>query len=195
MQDLERLSALVDDAASGDEAFLKNIAGTPGLRAAWGRYHLIGEVLRDAHTGAPGTSFADRVRDAVAAEPTVLAPRVRPRRSSLRHPLAAGLALAASIAALAIVTLRPATVDEAGVAANGGFTAAPSQVVFVQPRDAAPATNAEDPEYAQREGADQFQRRLSSYLVNFNEQRSNLGVPGVHPYVRIVDFQSDSNRQ
>lgn len=199
MQDLERVSALVDDAASGDEAFLKNVAGAPELRAAWGRYHLIGEVLRDAHTGSPGTSFADRVREAVAAEPTVLAPPVRPRRSALRHPLAAGLALAASIAALAIVTFRPATVDdgaEAGIAANGGgFTAAPSQVVFVQPREAAPASNVEETDYGQREGADQFQRRLSSYLVNFNEQRSNLGVPGVHPYVRIVDFQSDSNRQ
>lgn len=193
MQDLERISALVDDAAAGDEAFLSTITRTSDLRAAWGRYHLIGEVLRGTHAGAPYRHFADRVRDAIAAEPTVIAPRLSPRRSTLRHPLAAGLALAASIAALAIVTFRPAPLEEdgsqAGLAANdGGFTAGPSQVVFVQPRGATAGGD-------EQEGADQFQRRLSSYLVNFNEQRSNLGVPGVHPYVRIVDFQSEANHQ
>ena len=35
------------------------------------------------------------------------------------------------------------------------------------------------------------QRRLNSYLVKFNAQRSSLAVPGVNPYVRIVGFQSD----
>ena len=35
-----------------------------------------------------------------------------------------------------------------------------------------------------------YDQRLNGYLVNFNEQRQRLGVPGVHPYVRIVGFEA-----
>lgn len=36
----------------------------------------------------------------------------------------------------------------------------------------------------------QQDQRLDSYIVNFNEQRVNRGVPGVHPYVRIVGYNA-----
>ena len=39
--------------------------------------------------------------------------------------------------------------------------------------------------------AAQLQRRLNSYLVNFNEQRAQFTLPNVHPYVRSVGFETE----
>jgi sigma-E factor negative regulatory protein RseA len=64
---------------------------------AWSCYHLIGDVLR----GTPGAawSIAPRVSQALAGEPTVLAPRAR-----TVHPLASwAWAAAATVAAVTVV--------------------------------------------------------------------------------------------
>lgn len=189
MQKLERLSAIVDDEIEAtDQHVLTEIAADTVLKAAWGRYHLMGAVVRDELSTAAQFDLASRIHQQLAAEPTILAPRNR--RREFRRPLA-GLAIAASVATVAVLGFKPGSSQEtAGVMAARDPMSLQSQSINTtfatgngngfQPVAAAVPT----------ESSEQFHRKLNSYLVNFNEQRSNLGVPGVHPYVRVVGFEN-----
>ncbi|MGB5671402.1 MAG: RseA family anti-sigma factor, partial [Sedimenticolaceae bacterium] len=66
----------------------------------FGRYRLIGDVIR-GESGVLAVSVADRVHEALDEEPVVLAPRRLMPRQWLRP--VAGLAVAASVAAAAVV--------------------------------------------------------------------------------------------
>lgn len=186
--DREILSNLMDGKIdSRDGAMLGRIAAEDDARAAWSRYHLIGDVMRDGLTEIAPVEFAARLHDEIAQEPTVLAPR-RWRRSRLRP--VAGFAIAASVAALAVVGINRMTPEqrlpntpELAVTAP----AAPGEVPMAGIEQSAAAQSAVDP----FQGSHHSLRRLNSYLVKFSEQRSSLAVPGVNPYVRIVGFQPD----
>lgn len=200
MQELERLSAIVDDdIAASDKPLLHDIAGNPVLRGSWRRYHLIGEVLRRGAADLDAPEFAGRVCKALAAEPTLRVSRRKFTGAGRRRYLrpVAGLAIAASVAALALLGIRPEQPRVAAVPEFAERAATPAaetpvtdgaptaQEALVWHPAPPPTTPAED---------EAFHRRLNSYLVNFNEQRSNLGVPGVHPYVRIVGFEIQPQR-
>lgn len=191
----EQLSAFVDDELDAPPgAFLARLVEDQESRERWARYHMIGDVLRDREAPLALTLGA-RVADALAAEPALLVPpvgkpalgpaaRVTPLR---RWGLAAGFAAAALLGAsfVAREPLQPVPVvaeqgppviaPAAPVNADG---VRPQAVAWDESRDV-PPQNVE------------FHRRLNSYLVNFNEQRADLGVPGVHPYVRIVGFEAE----
>ncbi len=170
----EDLSTLVDGETAADRrtALIDELAADREARAAWQRYHVIGDVLR-AGGQAP------------AKPATVVELPRRERRAA--GPLA-GLAIAASVAALAVmfVLQRPG-----GDAGSTGFEVAeslpPAPRVAAAPAPATAAATTAEPAAMTGAGSEQ---RLNGYLVNFNEQRARLGVPGVHPYVRIVGFES-----
>ncbi len=73
----EQVSALVDDELDGARA--SRIFGQmadPELRAAWDRYHQIGDVLRTEEMAAPlSADFNARFADRLAAEPPLLVPK------------------------------------------------------------------------------------------------------------------------
>ncbi|MEQ8497526.1 MAG: sigma-E factor negative regulatory protein [Gammaproteobacteria bacterium] len=198
----EDLSALVDGEIAEDELprLLDTLADDGGARRSWSRYHLIGDTLRAGAADQPGQP----ARAAVVPLPP-------PRR---RLPLR-GLAVAASVATLAVVLAiggGQVTEEEAPLAlaqggnadsssAAGGVTGTPPGTLDGGLGDslrtagtaalAAPATGTvadDQPGALTPLGA--HDERLNGYLVNFNEQRSRLGVPGVHPYVRIVGFEA-----
>lgn len=77
-QQREALSALVDGQAGSQEVAdaCARWASDPEQRAAWARYHLIGDVLRSEEVGRldRGEAFLSRFRERLAAEPVVLAP-------------------------------------------------------------------------------------------------------------------------
>jgi sigma-E factor negative regulatory protein RseA len=171
--DEQTLSSVMDGEAATGEA-LAGVASTSATRAAWARYHLIGDVLRDNSSEVAPMEFAATIAAQIAEEPTVLAPR-RSAKRALRP--VAGFAIAASVAAAAPGADRiPATTfaepAQMTVVAESAGAATPAPLELS--RDTQPA-----------------QRRFNSYLVKFNEQRSNVGVPGVNPYVRIVGFESE----
>jgi len=190
----ERLSALIDGELDDVEraTALDEVLGDPALRGAWRRYHLVGDLLRAQQAGE--------------ARPAQPAPLAAP--SAMRFPLT-GLALAAAVAALAFTLLlaptpEPATTSAAALAA--AEPAAATVVAVAQPvarpvaaTTAAVATGAAPPPLptvppaalaaAAGSGA-LLEERLNGYLVNFNEERARLGMPGVHPYVRIVGFEA-----
>lgn len=176
----EDISALVDgEVDDGARApLLDALSADPVAGRTWGRYHVIGDVLRT-------TSLDMRVADlpAPAARPEAEIVALAPRRS-LRNPLL-GLAAAASVAMAAILLVN----GSGGPVSQAPVLAIASPVVEAQstPQAVASVDDERDPHLVP---AGSFDQRLDDYLVNFNEQRSRLGVPGVHPYVRIVGFDA-----
>lgn len=93
------LSALMDGELDPDEEarLLARLEQEIRLRETWAAYHVIGDALRRA--GPLSLDVRARVADRIALEPTLLAPRSVPRRPP-RTPM---IALAASVAALALL--------------------------------------------------------------------------------------------
>lgn len=189
--DEQTLSSVMDGEDTTGKALAGVATNTPS-RAAWARYHLIGDVLRDNSSAIAPAEFSASIAARIADEPTVLAPRERTRNTM--RPVA-GFAIAASVATLAVIgigRMEPAGMSEPAAA----IAVAPSVDAVPTPVAAAPAAalTVADPGPAPLElsrDAHPAQRRFNSYLVKFNEQRSNVGVPGVNPYVRIVGFESE----
>ncbi len=195
----EQLSALVDDELDAPPgALLTRLVEDPESRERWARYHMIGDVLRDREVRlAP--ELGARVAAALASEPALLVPPARiPARVRAtgavplrRWGFAAGFAAVALLGASFVARepvqpVAPGVAEQAPPAAGNlqqviQDTARPQEVAWEDARSA-PAANPQTVE---------FHRRLNSYLVNFNEQRADLGVPGVHPYVRIVGFEAE----
>lgn len=110
----EQLSACLDGELPEAELdlLLKQVSRDRALRASLGRYALIGETLRSRETIVAAVDFAKRVADAIESEPPLGLP-AGPARSTFRRPAlqwwrpAAGVAVAAGVAAVAILSLRP----------------------------------------------------------------------------------------
>jgi sigma-E factor negative regulatory protein RseA len=166
---LERVSALVDGELDRAEALqlLGEVADDPKLQQAWEQYHLIGDAAQGrALPRIPAVELFQRIHRAVESEPTLY--RLSAFRAGALRPLA-GLALAASVAVVAVLGVR-SYVPDAGF---GGGT--------VAQRDPAPPVSLA----SVREPASSFDPRLSRYLVNHSE-RAGHTMHGVLPYARIV---------
>ncbi|QKT02405.1 sigma-E factor negative regulatory protein [Ectothiorhodospiraceae bacterium 2226] len=178
-EDREHISALVDGQvdAREEQSLLDRLGKDAELRAAWGRYHLIGDALRNDLPVAVDTGIAARVSAALEQEPAILAPR----RRILQHPKrAAGLAVAASVLGVAVLVGLPQSPEEAGfepvVAATAPSGSASGQLVSEVPR--------------WDRGQPMIESRLNSYVVNHNEYSASTGMQGMLPYMRIVGMES-----
>lgn len=169
----EKLSALMDNELDELEMrrLLASLERDDTLRAAWGRYHLIGAALR--REAPMPADVAARVAAQLASHP---APAGHARRPLTRF--AGQVALAASVAAVAILGARLWL---------GG---ADEPVSPTARNDAAPV------EYL-RAGAtrwDTTEREVESalnvYLVEHNEFAPAAGVSGMLPYGRVVGYDS-----
>ncbi|HEC18100.1 MAG TPA: hypothetical protein ENI97_02015 [Gammaproteobacteria bacterium] len=204
----ERLSALLDGELDGQErqAALDKLLDSEHQRKAWGRYHLIGDTLKRSLPGGIDHGFSSRVMAALADEPTVLAPPVRaPWGQRL-----AGLAVAASVAAVAVLGVQfmyqqdaqaPAQ-QLAKLPANGG--AAPAAPLSQQniARAAIPHPTIQPSMQARIQTVTQtsgikripktpmqrFHPRLNKYLIDHNQQAAGASMQGMIPYARIVAY-------
>jgi sigma-E factor negative regulatory protein RseA len=179
---LEQISALVDDELEqGSRFVLHALATDEGYKGAWNRYHLMGECLRGHLPVHVDLQLANRISRALHDEPVLQGPH---RWQRLLKP-AAGLAIAASVAAIAILGVRQIgsgpTTTMPPIASNAPTLNNDYQTVTVTagPTPQEPARNYSTP-------VDDAQSRLNRYLVNYNEYRANSGVQGTLPYVRIV---------
>ena len=123
--DEQTLSSVMDGEGTTGGA-LAGIAATGGTRAAWARYHLIGDVLRDSSSTIAPAEFAASIAARIADEPTVLAPRRRTK--SAMRPVA-GFAIAASVATLAVIgvqRMEPAGTPAPAIAVAPAVDAAPA---------------------------------------------------------------------
>lgn len=189
----ERLSALLDGELEGHEqqqTIDLIIDGTPVERSRFGRYRLIGDVMR-GETALLGSGIDDRVRATLAEEPTVLAPR--PKARKLARPLA-GLAVAASVAATAVMIapqfLSDPTAPDSGSATIASAPTSPSlgvqtPVVAVSSAGSAatlpPTRNWQTLDPALGE-------RLNRLVIEHHEYGGRTGVNGPVAHIGLVNY-------
>ena len=185
----EQLSAMLDEGCSSlERSRILDQLSSEELRQTWDRYHLIGDVMRGEGTRLSAGGIADRVRAQLETEPAIIS-APRPGNSAETHPFwlrpAAGAALAASVAVLAVLTVpqlmetepggSPIQVAKAPVPISTGSLGRPPP----------PATGTRWKDLVQPE----VESRLNRYLVDHNEYASPGGM-GVLPYATFVSYDS-----
>lgn len=104
--DIEHLSSLIDGELDADEtaAVLDALCKDAELQRRWSDLQLVGDALRSTEVAACHVDgFCTRVSYALADEPTILAPR--PVRPAMRRYAIPGVAVAASVAAIAFIAV------------------------------------------------------------------------------------------
>ena len=173
----EQLSALVDDELTGPEQALltKRIGSDADLHQRLSRYQLISDTLRNQLPERIDPAFSARVQAAVMDESaqTTAIPASR-RLAALLKPVA-GLAVAASVAVVAVLSLQAVREDAVPLPA---VASAPSSSDYIR------ADTTLEPIIRPR-----TDKNLDIYLVNHNEYAINRGMQGMLPYVRIVSHE------
>ena len=192
----EQLSACLDGELPPAELdlLLKRVGREAELRAAIGRYSLIGEAMRAERPAIASRDFASKVLAAVAAEPApaqepqpngvpthvrapaaaVRAPRISPAVIRYLRP-AAGIAIAAGVAAVAVLTMQPTSQPELG-SVNAPLVAANQPAA--NESTVAPAEDAESSYVVPTSTSSSAfipATRLTNYVVAHSEYSSPLG--------------------
>ena len=176
----EQISALVDDElAEAEHALLnKRLADDASLRGRLSRYQLISDSLQNHLPRKTDPDFHIGVQLVLQDEPAVAA---TPARLARFFKPMAGLAVAASVAVVAVLSLQ--SVRQADPSAGPALATAPVGDSET-PVDVAPMLANSTPNVS----ADT--QNLDIYLVNHNEFAVNRGMQGMLPYVRLVGHDS-----
>jgi len=168
----ETVSSLVDSYQVNDDLF-DEIVKDSHLSDTWDRYHLIGDVIRDEVPEAINIDLSLNIANAIADEPTVLAPVVK---VSLPEAVKAKViqfakpfgqvAIAASAAGLMIFNVQQ------NVADNESFT--PNQIVQMNPLGgvAEPVSwnYQQNDKVSQKQAFVEQQRRFQALLQDHQQQ-------------------------
>ncbi|MGD8312944.1 MAG: sigma-E factor negative regulatory protein [Gammaproteobacteria bacterium] len=167
----EQLSALVDDELAEHEQalLLKQLAAEAGLQARLARYQLASDALHNYLPQRIDPAFHTRVQAALGDAP--------PRRygAGVARSLfksATGVAMAASVAVVAVLSLqsiRDESPEDAPILAGAVPDKSGTYLRADIPPPAAPLAQG-----------------LDVYLVNHNEYAVNRSMQGMLPYVRLV---------
>lgn len=177
----ENLSCLMDGELDrrGRRFLLRRLAGDPELKASWSRMHMVRACIQGDTLAEAG--FASRVAAAIEAES---APR-RNVSSRLLRP-AAGTAIAASVAVMALIGFNASVMDNSDGSAqlhgeSQSFVSQPTSLDrdFVQ--SPVPVSFSEDRQ-AQR-------HRLSSYVMRHHQAAGSTGFVSWVPIVADMDEQ------
>ncbi|MGQ0658172.1 MAG: sigma-E factor negative regulatory protein [Chromatiales bacterium] len=201
-EQLQKVSAFIDGECTQMEArgVIDRVLAEETARGVWTRYHFIGDAMRGELPRYRRSDFTARVQDAITREPAVLAPAVGHRK--WLKP-AAGLAIAASVAMVAVLgvqRLGDSPQSPAALPAQVAAVTPPVLTVVAQPMQAPaqPAISTSVVDWPQLEelyptttaaAASPSWSRLNSYLVNYSEQRAMLAGPGMLPYVKVVGYE------
>lgn len=176
----EHISCLMDGEINRETArfLVRRLGADESLCATWARYHLVRDCLRHQEGGLARESLAARVRLAIESEAGPVVPR-RPGRAWLRP--AVGMAIAASVALMAIVAVGPThqlSQPTDAVLVEGGDT--PS---FTSPQSLAPAPVSET---ASLYGSPAGDSRMNAYLLRHYQAAGLNGSRGFVTFVPIV---------
>ena len=161
----------------GDE--INRVSSDRKACTKWRNYHLIGDVIR-GEVNATGDCLMDRISMAVEGEPTVLAPVAKKEKLSANTDAlkSAGMfAVAASLALIAVLTVRPETGD-----VEGGAVIANSSTDQPSPSPAALTASA-----AQQQS---FESEFGQMLVEHGEFTATPGLNGLIAYAKMVSNEN-----
>jgi sigma-E factor negative regulatory protein RseA len=170
---------------------LRRLGKDDELLACWARYHLISDALKDQVPDVLNTDFSARMRGLIDAEPAHESASAvvqktaqtagRRARGAWFKP-AAGFAVAASVAGVALLGLR-------------GWDQVPSQNVLQVAQQEVPvvaslSANASTGQAMSVSDQAEMAEKLNAYLLNHNELATLNGINGVLPYMRMVNYQA-----
>ncbi|ADE13894.1 Anti sigma-E protein RseA family protein [Nitrosococcus halophilus Nc 4] len=181
----EQLSALMDGEQLSPEetkSVLQAFKAKEEVRRRWENYHLIRDSLQGHLPEASLYDLAGQVSRALENEPHLLVEQHRganvSRQLRLKWRYGAGLALAASLSAIAVLGIQALTseplVPESQIATTPPVVPG-SEVMRAQENNRRVALEPE------------VEERLNTYLVNHTEY---VDMPGMLRYGRIVSYES-----
>lgn len=193
----EQLSAMVDDELDGRDCaeLLRQIKSDERMRCSWQCYHLISDSLRKNLAPHVPKDFCSQVSQALENEPVVFAPQRKSPRLSPFMKQVAGLGVAASVTAVAILGTQQYVLSTGGGSAQvAQVPAAPSADQFERIAVPEPAVAAAGQPVLPANGtAPNLPRNMGKYLVNHNQNAP--GMPGVMPYARIVVYPAENPKR
>lgn len=175
----EQLSALLDGELSEAEApmAVRRIARDPELRDAALRYSMIGDAMRDELPAGRPADLAQRIRAQLGDMPAQAPPQKAAAGSRIAR-YAAGFAVAASVALVALVALP-----------GGQQESAPPVISATDIASPAPAQRVLPPAYTRAAGGG-GPDRLTRYYVNHSEYAP--AVSGRGTLTRIIVIQPEA---
>jgi len=159
-------------------ALLDALEADRDLRACWERYTLIGQAIRGEAIDPNARVLADRVQAALANEPAIRCPRrLAPglRRWTGRHSRYIGIALAASVLLVAILTTSIFVGDSVGPTAF-----APVAIRLTERRP---------PQVQRWLGHPGRASKLDLYLLTHQATAPATGAKGLLPYAMLVGYE------
>jgi len=176
----EHLSSLMDGEISRETGrfLVRRLGADEELCATWARYHLVRDCLRHQEGGLAGETLATRVRRAIESESPPAAPR---KAGGVWLRPAVGMAIAASVALMAIVAVGPANrpvQPSSNIAAESAEPPA-----FTSPQSLTPAPVSQT---ASLHGAPAGESRMNAYLLRHYQAAGMNGSKGFVTLVPIV---------
>jgi len=190
MSDLKReqLSSFVDGEIDESESHIADhLLKDQELMDTWSRYHLLSDCLNRQLPEYIGRNLSNDIAKLIQDEPTILAPTNT--TASFMKPVV-GFAIAASVTAMAILGVQQQRLEGQSTVAQqevipvnqNNVASRPSQIPIRQ-------VSSQTPTY--RTGSADKHRQLNRYIVNYSEYRTDLGMQGIIPYVRIVAHDNE----
>lgn len=205
----EQLSALLDDALTKEELsdFLHDLHQNPIEDAEKSlRYKLMGDVIRDDVEASSFMDVSASVHRAIEADNSLEQVNIKPRDSKTGFNLSSwlrpvsGMAIAASVAMVTVVTFR--TADETGSVdpANQLATNSTTQQQYIQASDVAPV-NANLSRQTRvvslndkQQGSALRVKQLNEYMLDHSGYAGQTTMQGMMPYVRVVSYEAKTNQ-
>lgn len=179
----EHLSALVDGEISPDTSrfLVRRLGGDAELRATWARYHLMRDCLRHQEGEIAHDQLCDRISKAIRNEPA--GTRRAPVYRRWLKPLG-GMAIAASVALMAISTVGP---GGAGSPFPGGEVAGQGAVEqFTSPQPQSFTRAPDSRQVSLTNGGRGSDRAMDAYLLRHYQASGATGGKGFVTYVPMV---------
>ena len=183
----DRLSALMDGELVDLDRALEKLGKDKEMQDTWRRYHLARDVIKGQTSNSISFDISAAVSESLKNEPVILTPIWR--RLSPRYVMkqAAGLAVAAAVGTIAVLSVQQAQLvssDSDVIAKLNDSTTTHIEVASqIQPGQIRQVS------FTTRKKLDAaVESKLSGYLVNHNEFSTSVRVSRVMPYTRIVSF-------
>jgi len=180
-ESLEHLSSLMDGELSREAgSFLtRRLFSDDGVCETWERYHLIRDCIRQPGSKQVVTGLSTRLSASLDAEEV---PTVTVWHNNRWLKPVSGLAIAASVALMAIVVTAP---QPGQVPAEGDAALVPTVAQpFVSPNTLARSPVSQAASFAPAQQANS--NRLSAYLLRHNQMARTAGRQGFVSFVPIV---------
>ena len=182
----DKLSALMDGELRDQDKWCERLSADKDMQEVWHRYHLARDAMKGQLSDFPDLDISAAVSESLKNEPVILTPlwrRINPRYVMKQ---AAGLAVAAAVGTVAVLSVQQAQLPSVDNNAIASVKGSPSTFQVASQKQPGQLRQVS---FTTRQKLDAaVESKLSGYLVNHNEFSNSVRVSGVMPYTRIVSF-------